>query len=571
MNVVLDVTLGKVDASALSAAVDSAIATTGKTATARAPTMPEVAGTKGREGLMSYHALTAPVEKMMVGLSTSITSAMKNAGLGSAAGGAGAILQLALGESLDQIVNILQSIVKVLMLIAGIGIVIKIISDVIGAFWRTFQSVTKVWDMLLSVLSKMVEPFANLLIPLMLPFLYLFTSIGRILNLMLLPVFTLMMKAMATTGSGVATAATQFLKGDISGGIQTMITAFGKALGGIKEQLVSVLSPLFDMLASWIRGFLTMDFSGIHETLVNLLGKDLGGALNFIIDALYKGASAIMGFIAQFVGQETFDKFLGKGSFENIEKTNTGFKAGIDIAKSLQDIWNIFTDLLGVLQGNPPGKLWEDVNSLVTNVKNAVDGILNGLPGGDILKTHWDDFIATLQSWLKAMKEVYLSLFGEGGTGGEWGKVKSSLPTLTGAIVGLANAIKALDISSMVNRAISSAVSVAAGIAAASVAPGVATVNILSDAMQGVTRAVKSATGVKSDFIMRPGGSAVSFSPGDTIIGTANPASLGGGGGNTYNINIYGNGERYIADAVQKGIEQVNARTSRNGFYQKGY
>ena len=35
-------------------------------------------------------------------------------------------------------------------------------------------------------------------------------------------------------------------------------------------------------------------------------------------------------------------------------------------------------------------------------------------------------------------------------------------------------------------------------------------------------------------------------------------------------INIYGNGDRAIADIVKKAVEDVNARSSRNGFFQKG-
>jgi hypothetical protein len=78
---------------------------------------------------------------------------------------------------------------------------------------------------------------------------------------------------------------------------------------------------------------------------------------------------------------------------------------------------------------------------------------------------------------------------------------------------------------------------------------------------------------VHTDFIMRPGQPAASFSPDDTIIGVKNPESLGGGGSYTFNLTINGSNlnQKETELAVRDAIESFMSDSSRRGFFQKGW
>ena len=258
-------------------------------------------------------------------------------------------IKAVIGEALDELVSILQSLIKVIPPILGIFLVIKVIADVLGAFTRSFQNIGKIWDLIMTLIAKIYEPFANLLLPPLLPLLYLFTTIGRVMNLMLMPVFMALMKAFSQTQGGMQSAAMKFMTGDTMGGIQDILAAFGTAILSVKDQVMETLTPLFSRMADWIRGFLTLDLGAIHNTINELLGNQLGGYVNGFIDVLYKGISAIAGFVSQLVGKDTFDKVFGKGEFDKISKMNEGFKTGADIASVLHDAWKLLNDFLNVL------------------------------------------------------------------------------------------------------------------------------------------------------------------------------------------------------------------------------
>jgi hypothetical protein len=321
----------------------------------------------------------------------------------------------------------------------------------------------------------------------------------------------------------------------------------------LKEQIKTVLSPLFEMLANWVRGFLTMDLNKIRETLVSALGEKLGGTIAGFVELLHKAISGVSGFVAQLVGKESFDKIFGKGEFEKVSGLNEAFKTGADIASVLQDVWGIFVEFVGVLKADSPKQRWENIGELEDDVQTKIGDILLKLPGGDMLKEIWDKLMEQVKNWTKAMQSVYNTMFGEDGQSGAWGKVKDSIPKLADAIVNLTSVLYtvAVDIPTMLGNAINAI------------------------AAQAASQAEMEGGGVHNDFIMRPGQGAVNFSPSDTIIGVQNPGQLagsgGGGGGNTFIINVYGNGERFIGETVRKEVEAINAKSSRYGFYQKGY
>ena len=301
------------------------------------------------EQLVGYQQIAKPINEAMAKMVNSLTGAMKESGMGAAAGGIGAILQLVLGEALDEIINILQSIVRLILTITGIGPVLKAISDMFNAFWDAFKPLGTVWTQILTMITRMVQPFVNLLIPLLLPFLYLASIMARIINTTLMPIFQLLMKAVTPSGAVMQTAIQQILSGDLMGGIMTVLTAVAENLKGVMTEITAKLRPLFDMLAGWIMSFLTLDLTKVHDVINNLLGDKLGGIVNGMIDIGYKFISALMGIIAQLVGSDTFDKIFGTGAFANVEKTNSAFEKGVDFAKVLQQLWDAITGFAKLL------------------------------------------------------------------------------------------------------------------------------------------------------------------------------------------------------------------------------
>lgn len=541
---------------------------------------------------MTYANIEGPMSRAMAGLSERITVGMKMAGMGAAAGGIGGLLQLVLGETLDQIVQILQSIVKILLMLSPIGWMIKFISDVLGAFWRAFQGVTKVWDMIMTSITKMVEPFANLLIPLLLPFLYLFTTLGRIMNIMLLPVFTALMKAFSQTGSSVSKGAEQILKGDLMGGIMTILQGMGKAFGAIKEQLLNVLSPLFDMLAKWLIGFLTIDIETIREVLEKMLGTQLGDAVFGFVKILYMAVSAVAGFISQLVGKETFDKLFGEGKFENISETNKAFGTGTKIASILQGIIGELGKLFDALVMHPAGDLW-------SGFSNAISGIINALVGTGNLKSmgmsiSWDKLTTEQKktvSYLEAlqvggMPAVFEKLalvvqeFIDNGIkailaaiinflANQWATMVTNIGNWATQIGTWYDQIKGTNFLDLATGIIKSLVSDWIAAHPPTVPSHSEISNIAAQTAGGSNQVIepyKPGPGPYSDFILRPGAQPVAFSSGDTITGTKS----GSGGSTVNNYYINSNSDRQTVDLIKKTIEEVNSRTSRYGYFQQG-
>ena len=352
MKVVIDGEIGDIDVSkfvkavtkgvsdGVSKALNDEVAKAVKGAGGEASKVNRVGTSDSTSKLMSYQMLTKPLEDMMLKFTEKISSGMKESGMGAAGAGIGAILQLVLGEALDQMVSILQNIVKILLMILGIGIPLKIIADTISAFMNAFNAVGKVWDDIFAMITKMVQPFANLIIPLLIPFLYLFGTIARILNLALLPFFTAMMKIATALGQNmsgtITTVMGDVMQGNFGKAITDLIAGLGNSFKEMANQITTEISPLLTLLAKFIMDFLTLNLDDVHKVIDDLLGKQLGDMVNALIDILYKAVSAIAGFIAQIIGKDAFDKMFGAGAFDNVVNTNSAFAAGKGAAETLQ-------------------------------------------------------------------------------------------------------------------------------------------------------------------------------------------------------------------------------------------
>ena len=484
IQLVADLKIGKVDASALAAALNT-----------------EISKTTGALG----------------------GGAKKAGGKGKAGAGGGDIalaIQAVLGDIFDDFISVLQSIVKVLLTILGAVVILKVIADILGAFWSAFQPLTKVWTGILSAITKMVEPFANLLIPLLLPFLQISTNVARILNVMLLPLFTLMMKAFSGLGGTAAKATTQIFEGDIGGGINTMLEGMGEAFSEVETELRDTLLPILKMMASWISGFLEMDVEEIKTTLQDKLGTELGGAAGNLIEFMQSALSAITGFIASvLVGKGTFDDVFGEGEFDNLTKTNEGFKWGVDAGETLKQIWTWLVDFFGKISSVALGIIFVTLATLLDKVL---------IPAFDIIGTWLDENKNTIVTNLKNM------MF----WGGKMGDAAFSLQAE------IFNFLK--DIWPNLETSLQSLSDSAQD---------------LADLMNSVTKLDLSGQGTGLNL-----GTAAAFLTGGAqgVVRRESETQL------INYITIQGNGDKFLEDKVKEGVESAFAAWSRLGYFQLG-
>lgn len=443
-----------------------------------------------------------------------------------APGGGGDIallLQAALGESFNELVSILQGIAKILLTIVGTGIAIKIIADIISAFWNAFQPMTKVWTAVLNSITKMVEPFANLLIPLMLPFLYLMTNVARILNVMLLPVFTLLMKAFSGIGQGTQQAVQQMFAGDIGGAINTMLTSMGEAFNMIRSELIDALLPILKLLASWVLGILSIDTKSIGNTLKGLLGDKLGGAAANLITFVHNVSSALAGFVASVLGGASlFNQVFGKDAFENIVATNEGFKFGVSAGDVLKLVWNWLLSFFGKLSSVDLGKTIVDLADLLSAILIPAFDVIGG--------------------WLNKNKDSLVAAFAS---------ILDQLPKWTEIVTNLA-----VEMNDFLN----------------SIWPNLSSsLKSLSDAAGSLADIMDTIT--KNDLV------GTALNTGASVIGNANPifagakqaSQIASGASTLYNVYVNGNGDRFLEDKIKTTMEDIFSRQSRTGYFQKGY
>jgi len=347
-----------------------------------------------------------------------------------------------------------------------------------------------------------------------------------------------MMKAFAPSGEVMQKVMGKIMGGDLFGGIAIVVKDVGGKLIAMKDQIAGVLIPLFQMFAGWIKSFLLLDFDKIREVLSSLLGDQLGGVITLLIQIIHGAISAVIGFIAQFAGAERFDKLFGEGEFENIKETNKGFEVGVGIAEVLQ---GLIDAILGFI-------------ALLVEFKEAYDtGGITGLLGLLAEKlTQWIVFV--FDTFYAMFTNTIIPLFLEWIADNVIPNAKEAIEKFTKAIGDLADKITNFNLVGYIKNKMDQLIS------------------SLKDPTQYVIGETLGMWGSPlDDFIMRPGQGAASFSPDDTIIGVKDPSTLGESGGNNYTINIYGNGDRAIGEMVKKAIEDVNSKSSRFGFFQRGY
>lgn len=465
-------------------------------------------------------ALASILKSEISKTTTALTGGTTGGKGGTSAKGGGDIalaLQAVLGEQFDEIIAILQGVVKALLALIGIGLAVKIIADVIGAFWNGFQSVGKVFGAILTMITKMVEPFANLLIPLMLPFLSAMTQVARILNVMLLPFFSAMMKAFSGLGQSTQQAVSQIFEGDMTGAINTMLEGYVEAFETLKTELTGAVIPLLQRMATWIMGILTIDTASIKNTLQNLIGNELGAVVGTMIEIWHGLISAVGGFIASILGGKTlFDQVFGAGSFDNLKETNEGFAWGVSAGETLKSIWNWLLDFFGKLSKIDLGKIFIDLAQLLASILipafTFIGSWLNDNKGA--IRNAFIDLLYQLPLWTTAITSLKTEI--NNILTGAWPNIKTALETLSDSLGSFSQMLDSIN---------------------------------MDDIVGGVK------TGAKT-----------------TAITGSVPAGIGAAVG-SYVINNYisGNGDKFLEDKVKTGVEDLFARYSRQGFFQKGY
>ena len=645
MNLTAEVKITKVDASAISAALAAEFSKVSGTIGAGAGKIAKGGGGEegGKEDKSKPFSVSIIMSEFITTLASSISTIIMSivevvadtvgavlgetiglaVGLivGAIVGVLAGVILAALGDIVANIIRLFTELGKMVSIFSGIGLALRLILDVIGAFWDGFKTVTKVWNMMLEMIAKLVEPFVNLLLPLMLPVLQLLAIMARLINMLIMPIFAALMKLSSGLMSAIGGIAQKFLSGDFSGALSDLFTALKPlvdALAGYLNQLIATYLPGFIQA---ILDFLTIDMDKVKTVLEQYLGKDFGDAVFFAINLFHYLASALAGIIAQLVGGDAFNKIFGEGQFENIQKTNEGFKKGISLGTTLQGLYTQLNDFLTALIANPIATIWNLLTSTITSVVNALMGVapttprfghgqsyeeeakektgliasivntaLNVYNFGKSLIDYWTNTLklaldALVTYWndtlLPNLSAAWLLMFGADGKGGKFKTWCDDVDTLAGAILKWANEMNAVEnnpvayFKKKIDEAIANWIA-GQQTATPTLGPTSGTITDTGETPQipgpgnfwhGYTPPPTPTT--STDFISRPGHGVQNFSPLDTIVGVQNPSALGGGS-TTYNINIYGNGDRAIADIVKKAVEDVNARSGRTGYFQLG-
>jgi hypothetical protein len=329
--------------------------------------------------------------------------------ISNARGGGGAIAGASKASGSGSVIAVLEgllnSVGKALVALIAIG---TIVSAATGGLMKMLTAI-------FTLIGKLVEPFVNLLIPILLPVLIALGVMARIFNTLVRPLFVLLMKIFSSFGADLGKLIGQFLAGKINftqfmGGL---IDLAGKAITAIinspefqtvKEQLLILLTKAAEAL----KAFLTLDISKVDATLKQWFGDKLGAAASTLFQALYFAASAILGFVAQFIGKGFIDKLLGNGEFDKIKETNKGFSAGVDVAKAVQDIWTAMTEV---------------ASFLITTLLPLFDTLISPLGGlvglfNFFVSTLWPQLVNTILTTIAIISDISTNV---------WPQVKSTL------------------------------------------------------------------------------------------------------------------------------------------------
>lgn len=519
------------------------------------------------------------------------------------------ILVDALNPILEPLMDIVHVLVKILGTLVGIWVVAELLGFIAKGLNAGFSSLSKILNVLTALIGKMVEPFVNLLMPLLVPVLFALGMAAKLINTIMRPLFVLMMKVFSGGfGQSLGKLMAQYMTGEIDmvgfmSGIGSLIVEGITQVVNTPEfaNAMAFINNLIKQMIEVFLAFLSLDFANVELWLSKFIPADIASALTILMKAMHYVASGLIGFISQLLGKDMFNEFANqidddtgelKDTFAEIQEMNKGFADGVKFASVLQDLWKQLDDFLTALKNDPIAALW----TLFTTTLNDLIGGLKTMFFGTPKKTDPYDVFGKGTSFLpdyerpsllgdveeeKSLEDIYaeegligvvnqmvvelsgidFSKFWDDITTFWTNTLKPALESMTTAITdflkdewnaedGLKKSIQKL------------------GDAAAKLA------SLMSSISKGDLLGAAIKVVDVDDAVITPGGQVIRTDPADYLFATKHPERLGGAGNISVTINVNGAtnlNESQFKRAVQNAMEEAMANTSRSGVFQRGY
>lgn len=526
-------------------------------------------------------------------------------------------LRTVFGSTLDDLLKVVSNIAQVLLpfvlLVSGVfaslaalPLLLKITADFISAFWNGFRTIARVWNMIMELVSKIVELFSILLLPVLMPILTVLGIMARLVAMVIMPIFVVLMKMVQQMMQGqMSNFYAKIMSGDFAGAFQILIDILTPVVELLMAKLKELADFLMPKVMKLVNDFVTINMDSVKNTLQNLLGKDLGDVAFKLINSIYFAISAIMGFVASFAGRPE-DLFSPEDQATIQQARFDALNEALANGKSVTYAWakGVEASRAKMAEINPGvafgANVADTIKGLIAAVESLVKGITDfvfeltgindsvdnadystilgiNLPAWiEAKKTELsniitEDIIPAINTFIEKVEAARTFIFGEDGKGGKIKEWTGSIDNLVKAIDAWTKNINDFPTPGKFFRQClqDAANRIAAGVMSNPSTANTAGGTFFGPLLAGISANEQMHPYGYGDFIMRPGSAPISFSPDDTIIGTK--GGIGGGTTNNFTIIVNGNGERFIADSVKTGIEDFFSNASRSGYFQKGY
>lgn len=516
---------------------------------------------------------------------------IKRGGKVGAVGGAGIVGRVAMG------VAITAAIVALTATLSGI-------LETFNGFMSAFKSFFNLMKAIGKLIGMIVFPFIAIFIPLFIALARVLTPVAKTLMMILRPIYKRIMDALKATARKSPVEMIAAVLGATVGGFVDLVSL--AIIAGFGMLLKNILIPAIGFFVKLI----LIVLGGIALSLAKLITLLTGGKVN-VEGAVASAVAGAVGAVGLAEAQLTtaiqvqmnslIASFTETGiAISNFVSVLGGFDAALVAVASAFDsrfgllisgvlsIVDHYRTQAETLANDAILTTQEKLNLLFGLYQTTVDSITRYLDEmapkwvegfeamkaasdlalpfikdkmndtllsmlisttsyGNLIKTDWNDALEALYSYTKNTKTKIDDLLGEARRAVSEAKKAAERPGIlshiaAGAIMGAAGG------------------ALVGGVGAV---PGA----IVGGAVGGIAGVLTGAP--LRDFIMRPGQSAVSFSPSDTIIGMKDTKSLGGGNTvNIQNINVYSNATntRELVREISKELQYTLRGRSSYGY-----
>lgn len=497
-------------------------------------------------------------------------------------------------------------------IIEGVAIGNLVSTSILKQFDLIFQASADLQDemsMISKLISLMVMPFINLLIPLLLPVFTLLLPIVRLLNTALRPLFDMLMassaEVMAQTNlliaqNNYAGAIVMALLG-ISGGIVVAVTGLVAGIAQIIIWLGKVITDgLFDVI-----GWLIEQIFQVVALLATAIKEIMRDVVVGLASAIGNVLQALIAIIPSQLGG-------GTGSVAYKAAGNLGATTGTLFDKTVGAALDTITTLALNMKDNLQGSIDAAKKSIDSFSQNLADGFVSSIASTQTSISNFQDWVFNMlvpasnkageasvdlaNTMTSAANDIIAAKAAlESASSGTTVTYATAAATATQTVTtgeepatkAAAAAAQQSQVAAKTEEEIVAAIwqpfqeqLMAAGLAYGDPAyylqrylasngtelawlPKYLNVNQAEETIQNGEYAQYI-----GDAIITKDGQVIKPDANDTLFATKNP---GGMGGNTFNITINGNGEKAIGDMVRQAIEKYNATMSRSGYFHKGY